>query len=231
LIRHVPKHVLVLSSLFALLAAIPPMTGTQSGTADAPEGKTFGAKSAPITMEVFSDFQCPACRAFYEQTLRALMNDYVPAGKVYLVYRDFPLSIHRYSKIAARYANAAAHIGKYAQIEAALYDNQAAWSVDGNMQKFIAAALTPAEMKRVEHLMEGCHESEAGVAPAKISGGTQTHGCALDASIEKDMALGNQIPVRSTPTYLIIHNGQRIPSSVPVSYPILKEFFEELLRQ
>jgi protein-disulfide isomerase len=231
LIRHVPRHVLVLTSLFALLAfAIPPMTWTQSGAADAPEGKTFGSKSAPITMVVYSDFQCPSCRELYENALRPLMNDYVPAGKVYLVHRDFPLSMHRYSKIAARYANAAARIGKYAQVEAALYDNQAAWSLDGNMQKYIAAALTPAEMKRVEHLMEGCHEGDAGVAPAKMGGGTQTHGCAFDASIEKDMALGNQVPVHATPTFVISCKNQSYPASGRISYPILKQYFDEVCK-
>jgi protein-disulfide isomerase len=143
------------------------------------------------------------------------------AGKVYLVHRDFPLSIHRYSKIAARYANAAARIGKYAQVEAALYDNQAAWSVDGNMQKYISAALTPAEMKRVEHLMDGCHEGDAGVTPAKLGGETQAHGCALDASIEKDLALGNQVPVRATPTFVISCKNQSYPATGRISYPIL----------
>jgi len=231
LIRNVPKHVLVLTSLFALLAFVTPsVTWTQSGAGDVPEGKTFGSKSAPITMVVYSDFQCPSCRELYENTLRPLMNDYVPAGKVYLVHRDFPLSIHRYSKIAARYANAAARIGKYAQVEAALYDNQAAWSVDGNMQKYIAAALTPAEMKRVEHLMDGCHEGDAGVTPAKLGGDTQAHGCALDASIEKDLALGNQVPVRATPTFVISCKNQSYPATGRISYPILKQYFDEVCK-
>src|SRR5271170_5231015 len=46
--------------------------------------KSYGSPSAPITMEVFSDFQCPACRMLYEQTLKLLINDYVASGKVYL---------------------------------------------------------------------------------------------------------------------------------------------------
>src|ERR1700758_5574834 len=70
--------------------------------------KAIGTKSAPITMEVFSDYQCPACRAFFENTLRFMINDYVASGKVYLVHRDFPLPMHPYSMDAARWANAAA---------------------------------------------------------------------------------------------------------------------------
>ena len=48
-------------------------------------------------MEVFSDYQCPACRGFFENTLRYMINDYVASGKVYLVHRDFPLPMHPYS--------------------------------------------------------------------------------------------------------------------------------------
>ena len=76
--------------------------------------KTLGSRSAPITIEVFSDFQCPACKSLYEQTLRPVIDNYVATGKVYLIHRDFPLDqIHKHSRTAARYANAAARLGKF----------------------------------------------------------------------------------------------------------------------
>jgi protein-disulfide isomerase len=56
--------------------------------------KTMGDPNAPITLEVFSDFQCPACKTLYEGTLQPLMKDFVVKGKVYLVHRDFPLAMH-----------------------------------------------------------------------------------------------------------------------------------------
>jgi protein-disulfide isomerase len=56
--------------------------------------KTIGNHTAPITMEVFSDYQCPSCGNFYETTLRAMIQDYVALGKVYLVHHDFPLQMH-----------------------------------------------------------------------------------------------------------------------------------------
>ena len=49
--------------------------------------KALGSKSAPITMQVFSDYQCPACGQLYVDTLRQVMDNYVSAGKVYLVDR------------------------------------------------------------------------------------------------------------------------------------------------
>lgn len=199
-----------------------------AAAADPSSGKTFGSKSAPITMEVFSDFQCPSCRALYEETLKLLMNDYVASGKVYLVHRDFPLPMHKYSRVAARYANAAARIGKYEQVEGALYDNQASWSTDGNIEKYVAAVLTPAEMKKVGKLMEGCRDDAPEVKPAKM-GGQATHGCELDAAIEKDVALGQQVPVTATPTFVIRYHDQHTTSSGHVSYPVLKQYFDYLM--
>jgi protein-disulfide isomerase len=217
--------------LAVLILGISAVAGAQSkATAgDSSSGKTFGSKDAPITMEVFSDFQCPSCRLLYEDSLKFLMNDYVASGKVYLVHRDFPLPMHKYSRIAARYANAAARIGKYEQVEAALYDNQASWSADGNIEKFVAAALAPAEMKKVNKLMDGCREDAAGVKPAKMGAPQAAHECQLDAAIDKDIALGQQIPVQATPTYVIRHGDQHTTSSGAISYPVLKQYFDYLL--
>src|SRR5882672_3661902 len=79
----------------------------------APVLKALGAPGAPITLEVFSDFQCPSCKALHEETLRPLVTDYVNNGKVYLIHRDFPLAMHAYSRTAALYANASFRLNRY----------------------------------------------------------------------------------------------------------------------
>jgi protein-disulfide isomerase len=184
--------------------------------------KTYGSKNAPITLVVFGDYECPSCGNFYEMTLRPMINDYVASGKVYLVHRDFPLAMHKYGYEAARWANAAARIGRFAEAEAALYDNQNYWAESGNIEKYMSAALSPSDFKRVEKLMEGCDMS---VAPG-------SHTCQLDAYIEQDRALGNQIPVQATPTFVIYHKGQKFPAaSGVVTWPVLKQFFDQLLSQ
>ena len=195
--------------------------------------KSYGSSRAPITMEVFSDYECPSCRNLFEQTLRPLINDYVASGKVYLIHRDFPLPMHKYGYEAARWANAAARAGEFSSVEAALYDNQAAWSADGNIAKYVAAAVPAADFKRIEKIMEGgCGYEPAGVKPAALAVAPVAQSCALDPYIEADRALGMRIPVQSTPTYVITYKGQHLPpASGVVSWPILKQFFDSLLSQ
>ena len=86
-------------------------------------------------MEVFGDFQCPACRGFFEGTIKQVIDDYVIPGKVYLVHRDFPLEMHPYARQAARLANAAAEFGQFEAIERALYDHQDEWSDQGKYRR------------------------------------------------------------------------------------------------
>jgi protein-disulfide isomerase len=195
--------------------------------------KTFGNKNAPITMEVFSDYQCPSCGSFFEQTLKPLLgpDGYVAAGKVYLVHRDFPLEMHPYSAQAARWANAAAKIGKFQDVDAALWDNQTAWSADGNIEKFVSAAMSPADFKRVQALLKPC------MVPGPKSKADRSipeaePGCSVDPFIVQDIGLGYAVPVQATPTFVIVYKGQKYPaSSGMVTYPILKQFFDSLLSQ
>jgi protein-disulfide isomerase len=162
-----------------------------------------------------------------------MITEYVAAGKVYLVHHDFPLPMHKYSGQAARWANAAARVGQFQNAETALYDNQAAWSADGDMGKYISAAMSSADFKRVQKLMEGC-DPPGPTADQSGGFGLPAAGpvCPLDSEIEQDITLGKKVPVTGTPTYLITAKGQHIPAaSGNVSWPILKQFFDSLLAQ
>jgi protein-disulfide isomerase len=196
--------------------------------------KAYGSSSAPITMEVFSDYECPSCRNLYEQTLRPMIADYVASGKVYLVHRDFPLPMHKYGYEAARWLNASARAGQFQNVEAALYDNQNFWAADGNIEKYVSGAMSAADFKRVQAIMHGCgFETAASVKPAGLALGAQAADtCSVDTYIEQDRALGVKIPVQATPTYVIIYKGHSLPAgSGLVSWPILKQFFDSLLSQ
>jgi len=197
-----------------------------------PLEKVYGSKGAPITFEVFSDYSCPMCRNLFEQTLRPMINDYVASGKVYLVHRDYPLQIvgHQYSPQAARWANAAARIGQFPNVEAALYDNQTSWTADGNLEKYIAGAMSSTDFKKLQKIVEGCEPPGPTGKPDGIN--LPPHPCSMDPYIEQDILLGNQLPVKGTPTYVVTYKGQRYPATSGfVSWPILKGFFDQVLSQ
>ncbi|MEQ1352715.1 MAG: thioredoxin domain-containing protein [Candidatus Acidiferrum sp.] len=172
--------------------------------------KAFGSKTAPLVLEVFSDFQCPACKSLYTTTNRQLMDNYVSSGKVYLIHRDFPLPMHAHSKVAAQYSRAAAHLGKGEQVEQALFENQEKWENTGDVDGTVAAVLSPAEMAKVRAL---------------VKGGT------LDPLIEKDLALGRFYNVNQTPTTIIHYHGQTYPVVGVQSYAVFHQFLDQLLAQ
>jgi len=236
----------VLAVLFALILGLsiasPSANGTSRKEASkatraveplGPPVKAYGSKDAPITMEVFTDYQCPSCRNLYENTLRPMINDYVASGKVYLIHHDFPLSGHKYSGQAARWANAAARVGEFQAVEAALYDNQDSWGADGNIAKYVSAVMSGAEFKRVSAIVATCDyppiTSRLDMSNP-LAGVTRP--CALDVPIAQDIEMGYRIPVQATPTYIISCKNQHLPAaSGAVSWTILKQFFDSLLSQ
>jgi len=54
----------------------------------------LGDPNAPLTMIEFSDYECPFCKSFFEQTLSQIKSAYIDTGKVRFVYRDLPLPFH-----------------------------------------------------------------------------------------------------------------------------------------
>ena len=188
----------------------PAPASTVAGIPDVDPHKTRGSKSAPIVMETFSDFQCPACKQLYLGTSRQLNDNYVATGKVFAIHRDFPLPGHAYSRIAARYGRAAAQLGRLEQVEQVLFENQEKWEQTGDVDGTVASVLSPADMTKIRALIKN---------PA------------IDAAIEKDLALGRTYAVNQTPTTIIHYKGQTYPVVGIVSYDVLHQFLDQLLRQ
>ena len=194
----------------ATSAPQPAAAMPDAGVTDVDPHKAFGSKNAPVVMEVFSDFQCPACKTLFMTTNRQLMDNYVTTGKVYLIHRDFPLPMHAYSRVAARYARAAAELGKIEVVERALFENQEKWEQSGDVDGTLAVVLSAADMTKVRAL---------------VKGGT------LEPLIDKDFALGQMYRVSQTPTSVFHSKGQTYPYSGAMNYEILHQFLDQLLSQ
>jgi protein-disulfide isomerase len=216
------------SSATAKPAAKKTAKAAPAETLGAPN-KGVGNPNAPIVMEVYSDYMCPQCRNFYMNSLTYMMQDYVATGKVYLIHRDFPLPIaqHKYNWDAARWGTAAARIGKFEEVDRALYINEPGWEADGDVQKTVATALSTADLKRVQRQVAPCL-TQTPVALRPTAGAGEK--CSLDDYINQDIALGKAVPVQATPTYVITNKGTRLPAgSGFVSWQIMKQFLDSLM--
>ena len=88
-----------------------------------------GDADAPITVVEFSDFQCPFCNRFFQQTLPLLEENYIDTGKIKLVYRDLPLdNIHPNARLAHISAECADEQGKFWEYHDVLFENQGQWN-------------------------------------------------------------------------------------------------------
>ena len=90
-----------------------------------PGGATLGDKAAPVTINLFSDFQCPFC----SQMAQGLTKDILPieGDRVRLVFRNFPLSMHPWARPAAEAAECAHQQGdKYFWSFTITYSNTSA---------------------------------------------------------------------------------------------------------
>jgi protein-disulfide isomerase len=173
--------------------------------------KTIGNPNAPVKMEVFSDFECPACKNFHEQLLPVIMRDYVTPGKVYIVMHEFPLPMHQYSREAANYATAAARIGKYREVADALFRTQATWSINGRVWDTVASVLTPTEQKRVQELAKD---------PSVMN------------EVQQDIQAGLADKVNQTPTVVIVKGTKRWPWGGPDfnTYPLMRSLINGLVK-
>ena len=189
--------------VFLLLALLPSVV-----SAEADRAKSFGNPGAPLTIELFSDFQCPACRALHIQQLPLLIRDYINPGKAYLVYKEFPLNMHKFSREAAAYACASARVGKYEQVADALFQNQPSWEESGKVFEIVASVLSPAEQKKVQALAKD---------PSILQ------------EINSDVQEGQQERVNQTPTMIIVRGGKKYPIGGSLNYDLLRRFLDDLL--
>ena len=110
-------------SVAAAAAAAAGATGT-GASAMTPE-HVRGASGAPVTLEEFGDFQCPAC-ATTAGVIQALEKVY--GKRLRMIFRQFPLPAHQHGRDAALATEAASLQGRFWEMHDLLYEKQATWS-------------------------------------------------------------------------------------------------------
>lgn len=103
------------------------------------EFNTAGNPDAPITITEYSDFQCPYCRIFYENTEALLMERFVEPGTVHFVYKSVGSFIGPESKTAAEAAYCAGDQGKFWDMHDIIFANQTGENAGGYTDRRLEA--------------------------------------------------------------------------------------------
>ena len=170
--------------------------------------RAAGPVTAAVRIDLFSDFQCPSCKALHEQTIKRVKEEFAMKGKLRLVHHDFPLPQHKYARQAAILAAAADRLGKYDDVADALFRQQESWSQSGNVDAVVDSVLTPEERKKLREIAKD---------PAIL------------ANIERDIALGKRMMVSSTPTMIVTHGGKPNPVVGAVSYTVFSKYLNTIV--
>lgn len=163
------------------------------------QGSAAGDSNAPVKIDLFEDFQCPACRTYTEDAERQVIDTYVKTGKVYYDFHYYPFidvnSVTKESHQAANAAACAADQGRFWDYHDMLFanwngENQGAFT----NKRLVAFAQT------------------LGLDMGKFN--TCFNANAHKAEIDKDFALGQSMGVTGTPSIFV--DGKEVrPGYIP----------------
>ncbi len=182
-----------------------PLVFTPTANAD---GLALGSSTAPVTMQVWSDFQCPGCDAFAYGTEIDIVDKYVTTGQVRLVYEDVwfigASQGNTESLESAAAARCAGEQGRFWPYHDYLFANQGAENGGWVTRGLIDGIATKLGLDM--GAFKACYE--AGEAHQQVKDNT---------------ALSQKVPIGGTPT--IVLNGtpyqsQYVPTAAQLSVEI-----------
>ena len=146
-----------------------------------------GKLDSKVTVTVFGDFQCPACKSMESLTVKPFLDKYL--DKVKFVYKQFPLtSIHAKAQKAAEASEAAGNQGKFWEYHDKLYEVSAS---DGS-------TLTPDLLKQ--------YAKDLGLNTEKFN--SELDSSKYSGDVKEDVTEGNKLEVSGTPSFFV--NGKRV---------------------
>ena len=143
------------------------------------DGASIGQKDAPVTLEVYEDFQCPVCARYALTVEPELVTKYVKPGTLRIVHHDIAILGNRTpndeSKIAAVGASCATDQGRYFDYSHWVYANQAGENSGGFGREQIAAIAEAAGVD-VSGFPACLDDSARVIAVAQTTGDAGTRG-------------------------------------------------------
>ena len=195
----------VVAGLFIAGAVV--WSGSHPSTAPAPTGGTpaapsvdiknvqfgndpvFGNANAPVTIAFWSDYQCPFCTSFEQNTLPQIMKDYVSTGKAKIVFMDF-----------AFLGNDSITGGEY---------GRSVWKLYQNKYMTWREAMTNAQDQEGDQgfgnasSIDKLDATIAGLDAAKIAADVKANADTYKAMMDADHAEAGKAGVNATPAFVI----------------------------
>jgi protein-disulfide isomerase len=153
------------------------------GAGVALDGRALGSSEAPVVVELWEDFQCPACSRFTRVVEPSIVERFVPTGSVRVVFRDFAF-LGAESIDAAVAARCSGEQGEFWAYHDWLYANQ-----NGENAGWFSPARLGAIAARLE--------LDRGVFDACVDRAD------VRADVESETAAGRALGVASTPTVMV----------------------------
>jgi protein-disulfide isomerase len=174
-----------------------PQEGSKLTIVLSPRDKTMGSPKAPIQFVEYAAPSCPHCAHWNKDVFPVLKKEYIDTGKVYYVFRVFPLSS---LDVAAESMARCLPADSYFQFIDMMFREQARWDPDGNNVPDVHGALV--QMGRIAGMSEdqvnSCISPSNADEQAKIS--------------QVGQYAAKTYKIDSTPTFII--DGRITPEAV-----------------
>ena len=169
---------------------------TDSISTRADRGRIRGNEAASLWIVEISDFQCPFCKQWHDQTFATIDKEFVQTGKARMAYLNYPIpSLHPNAMAASEAAMCAAVQGKFWELHDALFEQQNKWAKEKDPMPIFASFAV-----------------SAGVDPKNWNACMTSHAAKplIDADQQRSSASG----VQSTPTFFV--GTRKILGAYPV---------------
>ncbi len=178
-----------------------------------PQANSAGDPQAPIKIEEFSDFQCPACASFFLNVEPEFIKTYVATGQVYFVYRSMGEWIGPESVAAAEAAYCAGDQERFWEMHDIIFANHTGENVGDYSDRRLTAFAETISLDMGE--FNSCFDS-----------GKYTD------RVRQDFIDGQSAGLNATPSFVLSYtvSGELktrvIRGAVPVSDPGLETDFK-----
>jgi protein-disulfide isomerase len=188
--------------MYPSLKPVGEITSVESAQRPMTNDNAMGDPNAPVTIEEFSDYQCPYCARFSVETESQIVEAYVATGKVYFMYRSFGNFIGPESQAAAEAAYCAGEQNKYWEYHDTLMGNQTGENVGAFTERRLQAF--------AEGLALDMDAFNTCLSSNKYAG-----------RVQQDYVDGQAAGVNGTPAFVITYevNGEQKQRLIAGAYP------------